>query len=93
MRKRSTPKKPTPPKRNSADLVYADAEFPHLTEDEADIMVAESRMNDLERPFEEYLAAHGYDVVTGDKIRKGSSTKKRSVAECSGKMAKPHIKR
>lgn len=67
MRKKTAKTKTT---RRNAQPVYADAEFPHLTEDQADIMVAERRMNGAERPFEDYLREHGYDVVTGDKIRK-----------------------
>lgn len=58
------------PRRNAAATVYADAEFPHLTEDQADIMVAQQRMDGPERPFEEYLRERGYDVVTGDKLTK-----------------------
>jgi len=61
--------KKTPASRNT-EPVYADAEFPHLTEDQADIMVVKQRLNDPERPFEDYLRERGYDVVTGDKIQK-----------------------
>lgn len=47
-----------------------DAEYPHLTEDEADVMVAEQRMHDPEISFEEFLERQGYVVVDGKVVKK-----------------------
>lgn len=66
MRKKTAKTKPT---KQNAQPVYADAEFPHLTEDQADIMVALERLNDDEIPFDDFLRSEGY-VVVGNKVQK-----------------------
>lgn len=48
-----------------------DGEYPHLTEDEADVMVAEQRMNDPEISFDELLERLGYMVIDGKVVKKG----------------------
>lgn len=53
--------------RNAAATVYADAEFPHLTEDQADLKVALERLHDGdgEMSLEEFMEKCGYVVREG----------------------------
>ncbi|MBS1830570.1 MAG: hypothetical protein JST93_35035 [Acidobacteria bacterium] len=65
----------------SEDRIYMDAEFPYLTEDEADLMVAGERINDppdTDIPLEDLMRKYGLTVVNGKVINQRRARGKKS---------------